>query len=77
MAKTSEQKPSDFIKKTIGTILFVYYTYLQKYHCRPRDLEDLVDGLLYLDAYSFLEKKAYDDAKERAEAEAKRRSTRR
>lgn len=73
MARTSEQKPSDFIKKTIGNILFVYYTYLQKYNCRPRDLEDLVDGLLYLDAYSFLEKKAYDEARERAEAAARRK----
>lgn len=61
MAKTSELTPSDFIKKTVGNILFVYYVYLENFHIKPKDLEDIVDGLLYLDAHSFIQKKQYED----------------
>lgn len=56
MAKTSELTPSDFISKTVGSILFVYYVYLENFHIKPEDLEDMVDGLLYLDAHNFIQK---------------------
>lgn len=65
MAKTSELTPSDFIKKTIGNILFVYYVYLENFHIKPKDLEDIVDGLLYLDAHSFIQKKQYKEELEK------------
>lgn len=61
MAKTSELTPSDFIKKTVGNILFVYYVYLENFHIKPKDLEDIVDGLLYLDAHNFIQKRQYED----------------
>jgi hypothetical protein len=60
MAKTSELTPSDFIKKTVGNILFVYYVYLENFHIKPKDLEDIVDGLLYLDAHNFIQKQQYE-----------------
>lgn len=61
MAKTSELTPSDFIKKTVGNILFVYYVYLENFHIKPKDLEDIVDGLLYLDAHNFIKKQQYEN----------------
>lgn len=68
MAKTSELKPSDFIKKTVGNILFVYYVYLENFHIKPKDLEDIVDGLLYLDAHNFIKKQQYEAEMERIRA---------
>lgn len=62
MAQTASLTPADFIKKTVGNILFVYYTYLKYFALRPKDLEDLVDGLLFIEARQFLEKQAYKDS---------------
>ena len=61
LAKTSSLTPADYIKKTVGQILFVYYVYLKYFHQRPSDLEDLVDGLLYISTQQFLEKKQAQD----------------
>lgn len=49
---------ADFIQKTCGSLLFVYYTYVNKYHVRPVDMDDLIDGLLYLDAKSYIIKES-------------------
>lgn len=47
--------------------MFIYYTYVNHFHIRPTDLIDLADGLLFMDAYGFLEKRAYEQARKRAE----------
>lgn len=54
ITSTSALPPADFIKKTVGGILFIYYLYIDKYHVRPVDLRDLVDGMLYLDAKDYI-----------------------
>lgn len=54
MTSTSALKPTDFIKKTVGSILFMYYMYVDKMHVRPVDMDDWVDGLLYLDAKNYI-----------------------
>lgn len=58
IAGTSALPPADFIKKTVGGILFMYYLFIDKYHVRPVDLDDLVDGSLYLDAKDYIIKQA-------------------
>jgi len=40
--------------------MFTYYTYVDNLHTHPRDLEELIDGLLYLDAKSYAQKKEID-----------------
>ena len=54
IATSSALPPADFIKKTVGGILFMYYLYVDKYHVRPVDIDDLVDGTLYLDAKDYI-----------------------
>lgn len=44
----------DFVKRTIGNFRFLYYLFMDKLHDRPRDLIDLVDGLLYLDSVAYV-----------------------
>ena len=61
MAKTADLTPSDFIKKTIGKLLFTYYAYIKYFTLRPRDMEDLVDGLLFIEARNFLEKQSRNE----------------
>lgn len=62
LAKTSSLTPADYIKKTVGQILFVYYIYLKYFHQRPLDMDDLVDGLLYIGTQQFIEKQQIQDA---------------
>ena len=63
IASTSSLTAGDYIKKTCGGILFLYYTYVDKLRQRPVDMDDMVDGLLYLDAKGYIIKKATDKGK--------------
>lgn len=69
MGNTTELTPADFIKKTVGSLLYVYYAYVDRFNQRPKDCEDLVDGLLYIETQQFLEKKAYKDMQARMQNE--------
>lgn len=63
-------KPTDFIKKTVGATLFMYYMYVDALHVKPRDCDDLVDGLLFLEA------KQYSLEQERKQRESAKPSSR-
>ena len=63
MAKASELTPEDFIKKTIGSLLFIYYAFVSKFNCRPKDLMDMVDGLLFIEANNFVEKQQFEKSR--------------
>ena len=39
----------------------MYYTYLDKFHQCPMDVDDLIDGMLYLDAKGYITKKNMKD----------------
>ena len=67
VASSSALKPADFVKKTVGSLLFIYYSYIDRFHVKPRDLDDLMDGLLYVEA------RTYIDDQIRAKEEAKNR----
>lgn len=63
MAQTASITPADYIKKTLGTIMFLYYQYARYFRLRPVDLEDMVDGLLYISTSNFLEKRELEEWK--------------
>lgn len=50
ICSSSALKPADYIKKTVGELRFMYYLYIDKFHVKPIDITDMVDGLLYIDA---------------------------
>lgn len=54
VTSTSAMTTSDFIQKTCGSILFLYYSFVDRLRVRPTSLDDLVDGLLYLDAKQYI-----------------------
>lgn len=63
IANTSSLSPTDFIQKTVGSLLYVYYMYVDRFHVIPTDLDDMIDGILFIEAHQYnLEKQA---AKER------------
>ena len=64
IADTASLTVNDFINKTIGPLKMLYYLYIDKFHMCPTDLEELVDGLLYLDVKEYIIKKG--QTKERA-----------
>lgn len=68
VASTSSLTAADFIKKTCGGLLFMYYTYIDNLHTRPVDVLDLVDGLLFLDAKGYINKQQADKLKRQTEA---------
>ena len=61
ICSASSLTSEDFIKKTCGALLFMYYTYLDKFHQCPMDVDDLIDGMLYLDAKGYITKKNMKD----------------
>ncbi len=58
ITKSSSLTVEDYIKKSLGSIRFMYYMYIDKFHVRPKDLIDMVDGLLYLDARTYILKQS-------------------
>ena len=64
IASTSSLTVGDYIKKTCGSILFLYYTYVDRLHQRPVDMTDMIDGLLYLDAKGYSIKKTTEKGKQ-------------
>lgn len=67
LAKTAQLTVEDYVKKTIGNIMFLYYTHLDAYHVPPRDLDDLVDGMLFMQAKHYIRKRALEEAREQAQ----------
>lgn len=58
IARANILTPAEYIKRTLGTIMFTYYAYVDNFHSHPRDLDELVDGLLYVDAKNFAQREA-------------------
>lgn len=54
------------IKETIGTLVSYYYIYLDKYKQRPRDILDLVDGIIYKLLSDKEEKRQIENARRKA-----------
>lgn len=48
--------PVEYIQKTLGSLRFLYYTYVKMFGVRPLDLEDMIDGILYMDADLYIQK---------------------
>ena len=64
VVSTSSMTAADFIKKSCGGLLFMYYTVVEQLHTRPVELIDMVDSLLYLDAKRYIEKQHADKLKQ-------------
>lgn len=63
IVSSSALKPEDFIKQTVGSVLFVYYVYMDTFKQKPSDLDDLIDGLLYIDSKNYMQEQAIKEAK--------------
>ena len=57
----------DYIEKTIGNLKLHYYLYLDTFHVRPRDLIDMVDGILYNKCKGYIQQKQIAEIKHRQE----------
>jgi len=51
---SKSDRSSKIIKDTVGYYLYFYYTYIEKLHCRPSTIDDLVNCLLYIQAMNEL-----------------------
>lgn len=60
MLRASSMTTEDYVDRLLGGVRFMYYSFVDKFHVRPIDLTDLVDGSLYMDAYNYIEKKERD-----------------
>lgn len=51
LAMTANKKtPYEIVSDTVGSVLYLYYLYIDGFQgVRPLDMDDLIDGLLYLD----------------------------
>lgn len=57
----------DFIDKTLGQLRCLYYMYLDTFHMRPKDLLDMVDGMLYIDCKNYIQRQELDRLKRQQE----------
>ena len=57
MLDSSQLTEEDYVKKTLGNLRVMYYHYMDMFHVRPYDLEDMVDGALYSDCKTYIQKK--------------------
>lgn len=55
MCSASEMSPTEAIDNTVGIMMHLYYVYLGEYHVRPSDMDDLVDGVLYVEAKGYIQ----------------------
>jgi hypothetical protein len=37
------------IKEAIGTFTYMYFSFLEHFHREPRDIDDYVDGVIYIE----------------------------
>ena len=65
VTSSSNLTAADFIKKSCGGLLFMYYSFVENLHVRPTDINDLVDGLLYMDARGYINKQHMDKLQQR------------
>lgn len=61
IVQASSLTVEDFVQKTCGALRFMYYTYLDKFHQCPLDVDDMIDGMLYLDAKGYIIKQTTKD----------------
>lgn len=57
ITQASSLPVEDYIATILGGTRFMYYSFLNRFHVRPLDMEDMVDGMLFMDAYRYIEKK--------------------
>lgn len=69
IVSTSELTSDDFIQKTVGPTRFLYYHYCKEFQGRPRDMDDFIDGLLYLMDINYIRKQEYNKAKKQIDSE--------
>ena len=58
ICQTAERKIEDLIDVTTGPLVFAYYVYMETFHERPQNLDDFVDGLMFLDIKGIQMKRA-------------------
>lgn len=44
----------DYVQKSLGFIRHTYYLFVDIFHTRPKDLIDMVDGLLYIECKGYM-----------------------
>lgn len=59
----SMKSPTEAIVASLGVLRFHYYHFVHEFHMKPRDLEELVDGVLYMDCHAYSERYALKRAK--------------
>lgn len=60
MALNQKRTPETVVQQALGVLNYYYYCYLHEYHCLPKDLRELVDGILYLEVVKYSEKYYYE-----------------
>ena len=49
LCQSTERSINDLVDVSVGPMVMSYFVFVDSLHVKPKDLEELVDGLLYLD----------------------------
>lgn len=72
MTKTAQLTPDDYITKIIGFLRYFYYSYVKYFHVRPKDMLDLADGILFVDARGYVEELQWKQEEEKIRAQTRK-----
>lgn len=48
--RAKKKTPFEIIEEIVGSVMYLYYLFVDGLHTRPIDIDDMTDGLLYLQA---------------------------
>ena len=74
LAQSAKLTTEDYVKKTVGNVMFLYYMHMDLFKSPPRDIDDLVDGMLFMQAKQYIREQAISEAKANASRTAKKGS---
>lgn len=76
LAQSAKLTTEDYVKKTVGNVMFLYYMHMDLFKSPPRDIDDLVDGMLFMQAKQYIREQAIAESKANAERTTKKGSPR-
>jgi hypothetical protein len=48
----------EIIQEVLGSFKYIYFQFIEALHREPRDIDDLIDGIIYLELNTYFERKA-------------------
>ena len=59
IVQASTRSPEEFVEESLGSLMFLVFLYMDTFKQEPETLDDLVDGMLYIDSRNYMEERQH------------------